>query len=81
MEEYRRLRDALHRAGPTADAENFSRLMQVVSADGMLPETYDPNSGDWLARHWFAWPGSLVGLLHATIDGRGPWVAPRAPRG
>lgn len=26
VEEYRRLRDALHRAsGPTADAENFSR--------------------------------------------------------
>ena len=58
-----------------------ARLMQVVSADGMLPETYDPNSGDWLARHWFAWPGSLVGLLHATIDGRGPWVAARAPQG
>ena len=58
-----------------------ARLMQVVSADGMLPETYDPNSGDWLARHWFAWPGSLVGLLHATIDGRGPWVATRAPQG
>lgn len=51
-----------------------ARVTQVVSADGMLPETYDPRSGDWLARHWFAWPGSLVGLLHATFDGRGPWV-------
>jgi meiotically up-regulated gene 157 (Mug157) protein len=58
-----------------------ARLRQVVSADGMLPETYDADSGDWLARHWFAWPGSLVGLLHATIDGRGPWVAARASRG
>jgi hypothetical protein len=58
-----------------------ARLMQVVSADGMLPETYDADSGDWLARHWFAWPGSLVGLLNATFDGRGPWVPSGASRG
>jgi len=54
-----------------------ARITQVASADGMLPETYDAATGDWLARHWFAWPGSLVGLLHATIvSERGPWVAP-----
>jgi meiotically up-regulated gene 157 (Mug157) protein len=52
----------------------IGRIMRVTSADGMLPETYDARTGDWLARHWFAWPGSLVGLLHATFDGRGPWV-------
>lgn len=53
-----------------------ARIAQVASADGMLPETYDAATGDWLARHWFAWPGSLVGLLHATIvEGRGPWAA------
>lgn len=54
-----------------------ARITRVASADGMLPETYDSQTGDWLARHWFAWPGSLVGLLHATFDGRGPWVAAR----
>lgn len=54
-----------------------ARIAQAASADGMLPETYDAQTGDWLARHWFAWPGSLVGLLHATFgDGRGPWVDP-----
>jgi hypothetical protein len=54
-----------------------ARLEQVASADGMLPETYDVNTGDWLARHWFAWPGSLVGLMHATfVERRGPWVTP-----
>lgn len=54
-----------------------SRITQVASEDGMLPETYDARTGDWLARHWFAWPGSLVGLLHATFaDRRGPWVPP-----
>jgi hypothetical protein len=52
-----------------------ARIAQVAGVDGMLPETYDAGTGDWLARHWFAWPGSLVGLLHATlVDGRGPWV-------
>ena len=51
------------------------RIGRVASADGMLPETYDAGSGDWLARHWFAWPGSLVGLLNAAfLHGRGPWL-------
>ena len=50
------------------------RIELVASADGMLPETYRSDSGVWLARHWFAWPGSLVGLLHATFAGRGPWA-------
>ena len=51
------------------------RLGLVAGDDGMLPEAYDPRSGAWLARHWFAWPGSLVGLLHRTIDhSTGPWV-------
>ncbi|MGH8823828.1 MAG: glycoside hydrolase family 125 protein [Jiangellaceae bacterium] len=51
------------------------RLGLVASDDGMLPETYDPQTGAWLARHWFAWPGALVGLLHQTVHHRtGPWV-------
>ena len=60
---------------PRIDAV-IARMTQVASTDGMLPESYDPHTGDWLSRHWFAWPGSLAGLLHATFDhGRGPWVA------
>lgn len=51
------------------------RISLVASADGMLPETYHAGSGDWMARHWFAWPGSLVGLLNATFHHRrGPWL-------
>lgn len=58
-----------------AAARVHARLQLVTSDDGMLPETYDPDTGEWLARHWFAWPGSLLGLLHRTIrDGTGPWV-------
>jgi hypothetical protein len=41
----------------------------------MLPETYDPTTCAWLARHWFAWPGALVGVLHQTVHhNAGPWV-------
>lgn len=55
----------------------LDKLRLVTSEDGMLPETYDPETGDWMARHWFAWPGSLVGLLHRTINDRtGPWMVP-----
>lgn len=40
------------------------RLAAVASVDGLLPETYDPDSGRWLARHWFAWPAAVIGCLH-----------------
>ena len=56
----------------------INRIGNVASADGMLPETYRADSSEWLARHWFAWPGSLVGLLNATFHhGRGPWTGVR----
>jgi hypothetical protein len=50
-------------------AEVLDRLSRVVSVDGLLPETYDPNTGHWIARHWFAWPAAVLGLLH--LDGLG----------
>jgi hypothetical protein len=43
----------------------LERLARVASEDGMLPETYDSNTGEWRARHWFAWPGALLGTLLA----------------
>ena len=65
---------------PTA-ARALARFEEVASDDGMLPETYDPSTGAWTARHWFAWPGALVGVLHRTLDdGVGPW-APAHRRG
>jgi hypothetical protein len=61
-----------------AEARLLAKFELVASDDGMLPETYDPDTGAWMARHWFAWPGSLVGLLHHTVDrGTGPWTADR----
>jgi meiotically up-regulated gene 157 (Mug157) protein len=56
-------------------ASTLAKLSVVASDDGMLPETYDPDTGDWWARQWFAWPGSLVGLLQFTLRYRtGPWA-------
>jgi hypothetical protein len=50
-----------------AAERSLARLASVSSADGMLPEAYDSNTGEWLARHWFAWPGALLGaLLHGS---------------
>lgn len=52
--------------GDAAGAERaLARLTEVASSDGMLPEAYDSDTGEWRARHWFAWPGALLGsLLH-----------------
>ena len=41
----------------------LDRLIAVASSDGLLPEAYDPESGAWTARHWFAWPAARVGAL------------------
>jgi hypothetical protein len=30
---------------------------------GLLPETYDSDTGAWLARHWFAWPSAVLAAL------------------
>ncbi|CAN5771618.1 hypothetical protein BH20ACT23_BH20ACT23_27000 [soil metagenome] len=30
----------------------------------MFPETYDQDSGCIAARHWFAWPGAVLGALY-----------------
>lgn len=41
----------------------MGRLLTIAASDGMLPETYDPNDGRILARHWFAWPGATLAVL------------------
>jgi GH15 family glucan-1,4-alpha-glucosidase len=45
------------------------RLVHVASEDGMLPEAYDSETGEWCARHWFAWPGALLGALLREMAG------------
>jgi hypothetical protein len=57
--------------GDLARAERaLDRLTCVAARDGLLPEAYDPKTGAWTARHWFAWPAALVGALaDATLHG------------
>jgi hypothetical protein len=61
-------------AGATGDRERagraLDRLTGVASSDGLLPEAYDPRTGAWTARHWFAWPAALVGALAFSALGR-----------
>jgi meiotically up-regulated gene 157 (Mug157) protein len=49
----------------------LERVGRVAGADGLLPETYHATSGQWLARHWFAWPAAVFGTLHFAITGGG----------
>jgi uncharacterized protein len=41
----------------------LERLLAVAAPDGLLPETYDSDTGTWLARHWFAWPSAVLAAL------------------
>lgn len=43
-------------------------LEELVSDDGMLPETADPLSGEWLSRHWFGWPGAALASVLSSTD-------------
>jgi meiotically up-regulated gene 157 (Mug157) protein len=47
----------------------LERIGRVAGADGLLPETYHADSARWLARHWFAWPAAVFGILHFGITG------------
>jgi meiotically up-regulated gene 157 (Mug157) protein len=50
--------------GETGRAERvLERLLAVAAPDGLLPETYDSDTGTWLARHWFAWPSAVLAAL------------------
>jgi hypothetical protein len=48
-----------------AATDALRRLVAVALSDGSLPEASDPDTGAVVARHWFAWPGALVGWLMA----------------
>jgi uncharacterized protein len=52
---------------PSAARRALQRLVHVASEDGMLPEAYDSETGEWRARHWVAWPGALLGALLREI--------------
>ena len=50
--------------GETSRAERvLERLLAVAAPDGLLPETYDSDTGTWLARHWFAWPSAALAAV------------------
>jgi hypothetical protein len=46
----------------TSDAA-LARLVTAAFSDGMLPEAYDPDGSGSAVRHWFAWPGAILGWL------------------
>jgi len=48
-----------------ADAA-ISRLTEIAADDGLLPETYDSDTGAWQARHWFAWPSAALGAVYLS---------------
>lgn len=68
-------------ARAVGDAERQQRVLgvleELVSEDGMLPETADPTSGQWLSRHWFAWPGAALACVLTSSDLRPVPVRPR----
>ena len=41
----------------------LERPLAVAAPNGLLPETYDSDTGAWLARHWFAWPSAVLAVL------------------
>ncbi|CAH0202182.1 hypothetical protein SRABI83_01931 [Arthrobacter sp. Bi83] len=43
-------------------------LEDLLSEDGMLPETADPETGEWLSRHWFGWPGAALACVLSSND-------------
>jgi uncharacterized protein len=53
---------SLSRQPTLADAA-LRRLVACALADGSLPEASDPATARAVARHWFAWPGALLGWL------------------
>lgn len=54
-------------------ARVLRRLGHVAGLDGMLPESYHQVSGQWLGRHWFAWPGAAFGASYLL------WSCPSHP--
>jgi len=50
--------------GDTDRADDvLGHLLAVAAPDGLLPETYDSDTGAWRARHWFAWPSAVLAAL------------------
>lgn len=46
------------------------RLLATAAWDGALPEARDPDSGDVVSRHWFAWPGAALAYVYLTRTAR-----------
>jgi hypothetical protein len=44
----------------------LARVGRVAAPDGLLPESYDPHTARWRARHWFAWPAAAFGVVAAV---------------
>jgi meiotically up-regulated gene 157 (Mug157) protein len=65
---------------PARVRQVLQRVDRVASPDGMLPESYDPHTAEWRARHWFAWPGAAFGVIAAVAGGTLALAAPGTGR-
>jgi hypothetical protein len=52
-----------HRGDHDRADQALERLLRTTSHDGLLPEAYDSDTGEWTARHWFGWPSATLGCL------------------
>lgn len=59
-------------ARAVGDGERQARVLgtleELMSEEGMLPETADPLTGEWLSRHWFGWPGAALACVLSSND-------------
>jgi hypothetical protein len=44
-------------------ADALRRMLACAMTDWSLPEASDAHTGRVIARHWFAWPGAMLGAL------------------
>ena len=65
---------------PARAGHVLQRVERVAAPDGMLPESYDPHTARWRARHWFAWPGAAFGVITAVAAGTLDLAAPGTGR-
>ncbi len=43
------------------------KLAMVAQWDGALPEAYDPQTGEVVSRHWFAWPNAALACVEFGV--------------
>ncbi len=45
----------------------WDHLREAAQWDGALPEAYDPETGEVVSRHWFAWPNAALACVERGV--------------